>query len=75
MITVKYWRGTMQLTGKAKTYRGAMKLASKNQNAYSPQFYDSTGRELLDDGNGLCYKDEAENETGSHVTRIYAVIG
>lgn len=32
-ITVNYWRGTTLLTGKARTYRGAMRLASKNQNA------------------------------------------
>jgi hypothetical protein len=72
MITVKYWRGTLQVTGKARSYAGAMRIASLNQNAYSPTFWDGN-RQLIDDGNGLAYRDEVEQETGSVVVRQYAV--
>lgn len=61
-VTVKYWRGTLQLTGKSTSYRGAMRIAIKNQNAYSPRFYDAQGRELHDDGNGLAYIDPQTGE-------------
>ena len=47
-VRVEYWCGTTQMTGTAMTYRGAMRLAAKNRNAYSPKFYDGN-RELLDD--------------------------
>ena len=66
-VTVRYWRGTTQLTGKAYTYRGAMRIAAKNQNLHGPTFYHED-RELFDDGNGLAYADEAENGE-----RVYAV--
>ena len=58
-VTVRYWRGTTQLTGMATTYRGAMRLAAKNQNAYSPTFYHGD-RKLIDDGQGLAYADLAD---------------
>ncbi len=59
-ITVRYWRGTMQLTGMATTYAGAMRIASRNQNAYDPTFWDGH-RRLLDDGRGLVYEDTINN--------------
>lgn len=52
-IIVKYWRGTMQLEGRATSYAGAMRIASRNQNAYGPTFWTEDGEELHDDGNGL----------------------
>lgn len=76
IVTVKYWIGTTQHEGKATTYKGAMRLASKNRNAYSPSFYDSKGVELFDDGIGLAYPD-AETvlaESGAVIERrVYAV--
>lgn len=56
---MNYWRGTMRMTGTATTYAGAMRLASRNQNAYAPTFFHGT-RKLADDGNGLAYEDELE---------------
>lgn len=56
-VTVKYWAGTTRLEGAATSYRGAMRLASKNQNKFGPTFYDESGVELHDDGNGLAYPD------------------
>jgi hypothetical protein len=58
-IRVNYWRGTTQQTGTATTYRGAMRIASRNQNAHSPTFWDGE-RQLIDDGLGLAYLDEAD---------------
>lgn len=75
-ITVKYWRGTTQLEAKARTYRGAMKIAARNQNAYGPRYYDDAGVELHDDGNGLCYPDPEIVKSPSGVVverRVYAV--
>lgn len=57
-ITVKYWRGTRELTGTATTYRGAMRIARRNQNAYPPRFYDPAGKQLFDVGHGLAYEDQ-----------------
>ena len=54
-VTVKYWRGTTQHEGKAKTYRGAMRLASKNQNAFPATFFDADDNKLYDTGYGLAY--------------------
>jgi len=68
MITVYYWRGTMQITGKAQTYRGAMRIASRNQNKFSPTFYENN-QELIDDEIGLVYLKKLE-ETDKY---IYAV--
>ena len=66
-VTVYYWLGTTQVSGKATSYAGAMRLADKNRNAYSPTFFHGD-RKLIDDGNGLAYEDEAEK--GS---TVYAV--
>ena len=52
-VIVKYWRGTTQVEGTAATYRGAMRLASKNQNSYGPSFWDEEGNQLFADGFGL----------------------
>lgn len=52
-IRVVYFLGTLQREGFATTYRGAMRVASRNQNAWSPRFYADDGEKLLDDGNGL----------------------
>ena len=59
-MTVKYWRGTTRLEGKATTYRGALRLASHNQNAYPPRYYDNRGVELHDTGYGLAYEEPDE---------------
>lgn len=56
-ITVKYWVGTAQYEGTAKTYKGALRIASRNQNAYGPRFYDDAGAELHDTGFGLAYEE------------------
>ena len=55
IVTVEYWRGTTRLEGKATTYRGAIRIAGRNQNAFPPRFYDQDGRELYDTGYGLAY--------------------
>ena len=70
-IIVSYWRGTMQLKGTARSYRGAMRIASRNQNAYPPTFEDGDGKSLFDDGNGLAYEEHEATEG----KRLYAVIG
>ena len=54
-ITVRYWVGTRECKGSAKTYAGAMRLAGKNQNAFAPRFYDHAGEQLHDLGNCLAY--------------------
>ena len=54
-VIVRYWRGTTQMVGKARTYRGAMRIADLNQNAWPPRFYDAKGRQLHDTGYGLAY--------------------
>jgi hypothetical protein len=59
-ITVHYWRGTQGCRATATTYRGALRIAARNQNAYDPAFYDPSGRTLIDDGHGLAYQDEAD---------------
>jgi hypothetical protein len=68
-VKVVYWRSTTQLEGTATTYAGARRVASKNQNAYPPRFYDKkTGEQLHDDGQGLVYESSMESDT-----RRYAV--
>ncbi len=62
-IRVTYWRGTTQCEGKATTYRGAMRIASRNRNAYGPCFYAADGEKLLDDGNGLMRESVAAQST------------
>lgn len=70
-IIVRYWLSTTQVEGTAKTYAGAMRLASKNQNTHAPTFYDENGVELRDDGNGLAYLEHRVG-TGDESVR-YAV--
>jgi hypothetical protein len=64
-ITVTYWRGTQRCEDKARTYRGAQRIAARNRNAYPPRYYDEEGRQLYDDGHGLRYED----------SDTYAVLG
>lgn len=59
-IKVVYWRGTTLCEGFATTYRGARRIASRNQNKYAPAYYHGD-RKLIDDGTGLAYQDEAAN--------------
>lgn len=66
-ITIRYWRGTLQLEDIAETYAEAMTIAGRNQNAYDPTFWDEDGRQLHDDGNGLAYEEEVDGR------RVYAV--
>lgn len=56
-IKVVYWAGTVQVEAFANSYRGAMKLAARNNNAYDPTFYDADGYRLHDDGIGLRRED------------------
>lgn len=65
-IIVKYWRGTTQLTGRASTYRGAMRIASRNQNAYGPTFWTTDGERLHDDGSCLVRVSELEKGGNVH---------
>lgn len=52
-ITVRYWIGTTQHEGTATTYRGAMRIADRNQNAYGPTFWGADGNQLGDNSYGL----------------------
>lgn len=71
-IIVKYWRGTMQLQGTATSYRGAMRIASRNQNAYGPSFWTEDGEQLHDDGNCLVSESELERAAREPNTAIHA---
>lgn len=66
-ITVKYWLGTLRQEAVAGSYEEAMEIASRNQNAYEPKFYDPDGVRLYDLGNCLAYEAQ-DGET----TRAYA---
>lgn len=75
-VTVKYWVGTARHEGKATSYAGAKRIASKNQNAYSPSYYDEKGVELIDDGIGLAYPNPETSigKSGAQIVRtVYAV--
>ena len=61
-ITVRYWVGTTQHVGTASTYAGAMRIASRNRNAYHPTFW--LGDERLHDFGG-CLVSEREIERQS----------
>lgn len=56
-VRVTYWLGTMRCEAFATTYRGAMRIALRNSNAYGQRFYDDDGQRLYDDGHGLAYED------------------
>lgn len=60
-VRVVIWAGTTQETHEVSTYAAAMRLVSRRHaNAHSPTYYEiSTGRELYDDGIGLCYEDRS----------------
>jgi hypothetical protein len=60
-ITVVYWIGTRQCESTATTYRGAMRIACRSQNAHGPKFYDASGEQLHDDGNGLATEEDMTN--------------
>jgi hypothetical protein len=72
-ITVRYWIGTTQYTGTATTYRGAIRIASRNQNRCLPTYWDQNGFQLYDDGIGLCRLEPGEPETDHTGPRCYAV--
>jgi hypothetical protein len=76
-VRVTYWRGTTECEGVATSYRGAMRIASRNQNAWEPRFYDAeTGERLYDDGQGLANPDRDEEiklESCTTVRRCYVV--
>lgn len=59
-IKVVYWVGTTQYKGEATTYRGALRIASRNRNAFPARFYDEHGAELYDVGCGLSYESGSE---------------
>lgn len=59
-IIVKYWRGTIQLEDKAHTYAGARRIASRNQNAYSPTYWTPAGEKLIDYCGALVLESELE---------------
>ncbi len=57
-VIVRYWLGTLKAEGVAHSYRGAMRIADRNQNAFPPTFWDAmTGEQLHDDGHGLANPD------------------
>jgi hypothetical protein len=55
------------LEGVATTYRGALRIASRNQNAYPARFYDEAGKELHDTGYGLAYE---ESDTAGRIVCV-----
>jgi len=71
-IIVKYWRGTMRCEGKATSYRGAMRIAGRNQNAYGPTFWAESGEQLHDDGNCLVAESEIERHSREPQTAMRA---
>lgn len=71
-IRVRYWRGTLQQEATATTYAGAMRIASRNANAYGPSYWDEAGEQLRDDGAGLAY--EETNEDRKAGQRRYGVL-
>ena len=56
-ITVHYYVGTSKQEGTATTYQGALRIASRNENAHDPWF-ERDGERYYD--NGVCL----ENENG-----------
>lgn len=61
LVRVTYWAGTTQQTTDVSSYKEAMRVIDKyHRNAFSPTFEEiATGRELFDDGTGLCYEDRS----------------
>lgn len=60
-VRVVYWAGTTQHEAEVSSYEEAMKIIEeRHRNAYDPTFYEiSTGRQLFDDGHGLCVEDQS----------------
>lgn len=46
-ITVNYWLGPLQQTGKASTVKGDLRIANRNRNAFDPSFYSADGRKMF----------------------------
>ena len=61
-IKVNYWRGTTRYTGVARTYRGAMRIASRNQNVWPATFWTPSGEKLCDVGGALVAESELEQQ-------------
>lgn len=71
-IIVRYWRGTTQVEATASTYQSAMRIASRNQNAYPPTFWTLDGERLHDNGYCLCKESDIEKAGTSGVIHAYA---
>ena len=69
-ITVRYWIGASWFRGTATTYKGAMRIAARNQNAWPVRFYDQAGRELYDTGYGLAYPEADAGAPGVIVCAV-----
>lgn len=61
LVKVVYWAGTTQREREVSSYAEAMELIDReHRNAYDPRFYEiATGKQLFDDGNGLCVEDRS----------------
>jgi hypothetical protein len=66
-VKVIYWLGATQHEEFVQSYMDAMNVACRNQNAFSPTFWDEQGNQLFDDGHGLAYLNEVEGR------RVYAL--
>ena len=71
-ILVKYWCGTTRVEGRATTYRGAMRIATRNQNAYGPTFWTREGEQLHDDSNCLIAESELDRHSREPKTALRA---
>lgn len=52
-VRVFFWIGNTQYERIARTYKGAIRIANRNNNAYDAKFYSKDGIELFDTGNNL----------------------
>jgi hypothetical protein len=59
LVRVILWRGTEQVERHASTYEEVKALIDcEHRNAHDPKFYEiATGRQIYDDGSGLCLED------------------
>lgn len=71
-IIVKYWRGTTQLEAEAKSYSEAMRIASRNQNAFGPTYWTPQGEKLIDYHGVLVEESELERNANEPNTTIRA---
>lgn len=71
-IIVRYWQGTTQVEATATTYKGAMRIASRNQNAYPPTFWTPSGEQLYDNGFCLCRESDIGKAGVGGVIEAYA---